>query len=324
MAIRKAQELDLSNVHVTMLIYGRPGVGKTQLALSASNPLLADIEDGVGRVEACYRSDTLQLDPSIKEEDKYEMLVNDLKESDLSCYNTLIIDSVGKLLDLFTPIVIRENASNAQKDGKTLSLKGYGAVKAKFNEFLKFIKGLGKDIIFIAHSTEQNDNDVIKNRILIPGSTKDSIWDDIDLGGFLEFQGKERVIHFKPTQTYDAKGTNGIEPTYSIPTLKSTKDGGMQSENTFLSQLIKKFKVDKLNAQKEYNEKISLYNEAMKILPEINAISSIDDLNAVLEKMKGITHSLTSKRELADHFKNKVEELGATYDKESGRYIKED
>ena len=50
------------------------GIGKTTLALSAlrSHPLL-DIDDGVSRVEARYRTDTLVAN-------NYEELLKDLKE----------------------------------------------------------------------------------------------------------------------------------------------------------------------------------------------------------------------------------------------------
>ena len=55
MPIKKANELDFSNKKISMLLLARPGVGKTTLAFSAPKPLLIDLEDGVDRVEACYR-----------------------------------------------------------------------------------------------------------------------------------------------------------------------------------------------------------------------------------------------------------------------------
>lgn len=320
MAIKKANELDLTKYNVSILLDGRPGVGKTTLALSAENPLLIDIEDGVSRVEACYRRDTMQADRDLPDEEKYNSLINDLTHEDLSSYDTLICDSIGKFMEIVTPVVIKENPVNAQKDGKTLSLKGYGAIATKFKEFNKLVKSLKKDIIWIAHCTEIQDGDLVKTRIMIPGSTKDSIWDDIDLGGFIEFQGKQRVIHFTPTQSYDAKGSNGVNGTYDIPLLKDTKQGGKLEDNHFIKDLITAFKNDKIQAQKQYSEGSEQYNEAMKLLPEIKAISNVDQLNEMITKLSNVKHALTSEKELKSHFKDKVKELGATYDKEAGKY----
>ena len=320
MAIKKANELDLTRDRLSILLYGRPGVGKTQLALSAKNPLLADIEFGVSRVEACYRKDTLQAERELSDAEQYNSLINDLTTGQLDAYDTLILDSVGKFMEIVTPVVIKENPVNAQKDGKTLSLKGYGAIATKFKEFTKLVKSLGKDIIWIAHCTEVQDGDLVKTRITIPGSTKDSIWDDIDLGGFIEFQGKQRVIHFTPTQSYDAKGTNGINGTFEIPTLKTTKEGGREEDNHFMADLIQLYRNDKIEAQKQYSAGVKEYQEAMKILPEIQAISNVDELNAMIEKLANVKHALTSEKELKTYFKEKVKELGATYDKEAKRY----
>lgn len=320
MAIKKANELDLTKDRLSILLYGRPGVGKTTLALSANKPLLIDLEYGVSRVEACYRKDTLQAERELSDGEQYESLIKDLTTEDLSDYNTLILDSIGKFMEIVTPVVIKENPVNAQKDGKTLSLKGYGAIATKFKEFTKLVKSLGKDIIWIAHCTEVQDGDLVKTRITIPGSTKDSIWDDIDLGGFIEFQGKQRVIHFTPTQSYDAKGTNGVNGTFDVPALKDTKSGGRLEDNHFINDLIQVYKNDKIEAQKQYSEGVKEYEEAMKILPEIQAISNVDELNAMIEKLANVKHALTSEKELKTYFKEKVKELGATYDKETKRY----
>ena len=200
MAIKKANELNFSNKKISMLLLGRAGCGKSSVAESAPRPLLVDLEDGIDRVEACYRGDVMTADQSLSDAEKYYSFIKDLTTEDLSNYDTIIVDTLGKLIELLIPVVIKENPVNAQKDGKTLSLKGYGAVSTKVSDFIKLIKSLGKHIIFIAHVTEVNDGEVVKTRVNIPGSTKDKIWDDIDLGGYMTFLGKRRVIHFTPTE----------------------------------------------------------------------------------------------------------------------------
>lgn len=322
MAIKKSSELDFSNKKIAMLLIGRAGIGKTSVALSAPRPLLLDLENGVDRVEACYRSDTSTVDPSLPDDKKYEEFIKDLTTEDLSNYDTIIIDTLGKLVDLLTPVVIKENHANAQKDGKTLSLKGYGAVSAKISEFIKLVKGLNKNVVFISHCTEVQDGETVKVRVNIPGSTKDKIWDDIDLGGYMEFLGKKRVIHFTPSEKFDAKGTHGITGTYDIPTLKSTREGGQTKDNHFLTDLFKVVADDLQSSKQTYDENKVIYDKAMEIAPKIKNCQGVDALNLYVQELKMTKHALTSREELLSLVSSKASELGATYDKEAKCYIK--
>jgi hypothetical protein len=321
MPIKKANELDFSNKKISMLLLGRPGCGKTTLAESAPRPLLIDLEDGVDRVEACYRGEVMVAERNLSEEERYASFVKELTTEDLSAYDTIIIDSLGKFLEMAIPVVIKENSVNAQKDGKTLSLKGYGALSAKVSEFIKTIKALNKNIIFIAHVTEVNDGEVVKTRVNIPGSTKDKIWDDIDLGGYMTFQGKKRVIYFTPTEQYDAKGNHGIVGTYELPELLNQRNGGKFTDNHFLTDLFNVY-VNELNSSKEnYKNDSVIYEEAMKLVSKISAVANVDELNSVVEEIKVAQHALTSKKELLAHVQKKAEEINAAYDKEAKRYI---
>ena len=319
--IKKAKELDFSNKKIAMLIVARPGVGKTTLAESAPRPLLVDLEDGVARVEACYRGDTSVVDPNTEEGKKFESFVKDLTESDLSDYDTVIIDTLGKLVDLLTPVVIRENPINGQRDGKTLSLKGYGAIGAKITEFIKMVKGLNKHIIFIAHCTEVSDGDTVKTRVNIPGATKDKIWDDIDIGGYMDFMGKERAIHFTPTEKYDAKGCHGISGDYMVPPLKSTKNGGNPADNHFLTDLFTQIQKNIAEDQSAYNSGLEDYKKAIEIIPAIKKITNVDELNNACSQVKGMKHGLTSREEILDAVQKKAKELGAEYDKAAKCYV---
>lgn len=321
MPIRKSNELDFSNKKITMLIDARPGAGKSTLSLSAPKPLLVDLEDGVDRVEACYRKDTIVQDDSIPFENRYEAFVNDIKNEDLSSYETIVIDTLGKLIELITPVVIKENPVNGQKDGKTLSLKGYGAVSTKVKEFIQLIHSLNKHVIFIAHVTEISDGDVVKVRVNIPGSTKDTIWNDIDLGGYLEIIGKKRVINFTPCDRYDAKGTHGITGQYEIPILKSMKNGGNEQDNHFLTDLFNTYIEDIQSSQKAYSENSKIYSEAMKLVPQIQAVSNVDELNTIIDLIKNTPQALTSREELLIYVNEMCRKIGAIYDKETKRYV---
>ena len=125
--IKKPAEMINELNKFRVLIAGYPGIGKTTLGLSAPKPLLIDVDFGINRTMASVRKDYIQPET-------YDDLLNDLK-GDLSEYETIVIDTGGKLLDLMKAYVIKNDIKNAKKDG-TLSLQGYGAVGREFTRFM--------------------------------------------------------------------------------------------------------------------------------------------------------------------------------------------
>lgn len=302
--IKKPNELNFSNKKFAVIIAGVPGIGKTTLALSAPKPLLIDLDKGVSRVVAKYRTDTAEVD-------SYEELMDDLKNADLNTYETIVIDTGGKLLEMLKPVVIKEDAKNGKRDGN-LSLQGYGAVKRKFSQFVSYIKSLNKHLVFVFHATEVALNDNITGlRIRMEGSAKDEIWDDIDIGGFVEMIGNERTIGFSNCSRYYAKGIHGIKGVYTIPTLNSV------SKNDFLTQMF-------TTIQTELNEENNAYTEYNKVMHQLlNAINNSTDVDAVnqaYELIKTIKHSLTSKEESWFALNEKAKELGLKYNREKNLF----
>lgn len=302
--ISKPSEMNFENKKISMIIAGVPGIGKTTLALSSPKPLLVDLDNGVSRVEARYRKDTLFAS-------NFAELKEDLK-GDLSNYETIVIDTGGKLLEMLKPVVVKEDLKNAKRDG-SLSLAGYGAVKRKFSDFITFVKSLNKHLIIIFHASEvQLANDITGLRIRIEGSSRDEVWDEIDVGGFVEMKGKNRTIGFSNCERYYAKGTHGISGEYEIPKLEKG------SKNDFLTQLFKKIQQD---LQQEVIE-LEEYSKIMdSLLPKITNSKNADDINNIYQRIiLPENNVLTSKDELSFHLKEKVKELGLKYDRESGQF----
>lgn len=297
--IKKPSELNFSNKKFAVIIAGVPGIGKTTLALSAPKPLLIDLDKGVSRVVANYRTD-------VDEVSSYEELCDDLQNSDLSNYETIVIDTGGKLLEMLKPVVIKEDAKNGKRDGN-LSLQGYGAVKRKFNQFVSFVKSLGKHLIFVFHATEVSlSDDTTGLRIRMEGSSKDEVWDDIDVGGFMEMVGNKRTIGFSNCTRYYAKGTHGIKGIYDIPVLEKG------SKNDFVTKL---FNTIQTELQNETTE-LSGYNKAMKLTEQIDNCKVVEELNNMLETLKTTEHHLTSKEELWFRLSERAKSLGIAYNKE--------
>lgn len=306
MAIVKAQNLDFSNKKVSILIYGVPSIGKTTLGLSAPKPLLLDLDKGISRVEAQYRTDTAVVKT-------FEELKQDLSSTDLSNYESIIIDTGGNLLELLKPYVIRMDSKNAQKSGN-LSLSGYGAIAREFKEFDEYLRSLNKHRVYIFHAVEDRDGDLVTYRLSAEGSTRTRIWESIDLGGFMEVIGKERTINFSANMRSFAKGNHEINGTYKVPILKDN------SPNTFLTDLINSY-LEKLNATtQKLNEEKEVYKRAMAFKDVINTVTNAESANTTFEAFKKVKFALTAKRELWAHFVEKAKELGLVFNRETDAF----
>lgn len=301
--IKKPNELNFSNKKFAVIVAGVPGIGKTTLALSSPKPLLIDLDKGVSRVVARYRTDTAEVE-------NYDELVNDLQNTDLSNYETIVIDTGGKLLEMLKPVVIKEDAKNGKRDGN-LSLQGYGAIKRKFAQFVSFVKGLNKHLIFVFHATEvQLADDIIGLRIRMEGSSKDEIWDDIDIGGFVEMRGNTRTIGFSNCSRYYAKGTHGINGIYDIPVLEN----GVK--NNFFTNLFNSIQ----NELQKENIEASKYAVAMQTINDVNICGNLSQINQTFDKIKTMEHHLTSKEELWFALTEKAKSLGFKFNKETKQF----
>lgn len=309
MAIYTASQLDFSNKKLSIIVYGVPSIGKTTLGLSAPKPLLVDLDKGISRVEPAYRKDTLIAG-------SFDELKDDLSKSDLSKYESIVVDTGGALLDLLKPYVIKQDSKNATKGG-SLSLAGYGAIGREFKDFADFVKGLGKHIIYIFHASEDRDGDEVKYRLSAEGSTKTKIWESIDLGGFMEISGKDRTINFSANSRSFAKGNHEVNGSYKVPVLSN------DSPNTFLSDLIKMY-IEKLNdSTKKLNAEKTAYERAMAYKDVIASCETIGDVNDCYDGLKKVKHALTSKKELWTMLTDKAHGLGMAFDKVADKFILE-
>jgi len=305
--IKKPSEIVNVENKFRVLIAGHPGIGKTTLGLSAPKPLLIDVDFGINRVMASARKDYIQPE-------NYEELLSDLK-GDLSDYETIVVDTGGKLLDLMKAYVIKQDIKNAKKDG-TLSLQGYGAVGREFTRFMNYIYfELRKHCVIIFHAVEEKQDEETKLRILVEGSTKDNVWQPMDLGGFMEMSNNNRTIGFSNCERYFAKGTHGINGILALPSLDDSS-----VPNDFLTKLFKQVNQNILDEQKYFDEQKKAYEEVMNELVPIIENMTAETTEEVIEKIKNVTHVLTSEKELKHRFKEKVAELNLVWNKETKKY----
>lgn len=295
---------------IKALLYGQPGLGKTSAALSAPNPVLFDFDGGVQRVNGAFQCPTLQVsswDEVLQGMDELEKEPND--------FQTIVIDTAGKMLDFMSTYIIKNDSRLGMRDG-SLSLKGYGARKIMFINFLRRISTMGKHVIFVAHEREEKDGDIRIVRPEIGGSSQGDLIKELDLVGYMQAIGTDRTISWTPQEKFYAKNTCNLPAMMKVPTIIDAQ-GKIIGRNEFFTKIFsayEKYLQQEANVRKEYESLIS------EIEGEVDCISDAENANAYIEQMK-------SKRQIWDsnaHAKilivKKCQELGLVFNKATKKY----
>lgn len=276
--------------------------------MSAPKPLLIDTDGGFDRIESMYRKDRLVAS-------SYQEILDDLQPQNLTAYDTLVIDTAGQMQSYMSAYVIAQDAKNGQRGG-ALSQRGYGAIKREFNRLVSFMyTTLQKNIIIICHSVEEKEDDVVKQRLKLEGGFKNDVWEPMDLGGFIEIQGKDRVLSLANTEKHFGKCTHGLQPAYIIPDLTGGK------ENNFLTNLFAEYNRVSLEEAKKIDEAKQMYMAAMaggRAL--IEEVKDAESANATFPLMAKLEHALTSEREIKAEWAMKMQQLGLVFDRATGQY----
>lgn len=293
---------------IKMLIYGQAGVGKSTLALSAPKPLLLDCDGGVHRVNLDHIKDTVQVE-------KYEDVLEVLNEN-LSAYETIVIDTGGKLLDLMADYIISRNPKMGKKNG-SLTLQGYGERKCEFSAFCKKVNSLNKHLVFVAHRQTEQDGDNYRYVPLFGGSNYDSLVTELDVVGYLETQGKIRTITFDPSDRNDGKNTCNLPSAIQLPITVDEQGNGLT--NDFIEKGVINSYITRLNRAKELNKEYE--SLVAKICEDVKALDSAEKVNKFIAGMNtAYKHTGSSLQQTKTLVGKKVKELGLTYNKESKLY----
>lgn len=303
---KKPSELEV-NPTIKMLVYGQPGLGKSTLALSAPSPVLLDFDGGVQRVNGAFQCPTLQVH-------SWDEVVEALGE-DLSPFRTIVIDTVGKMLDYMSAYIVCQNSKMANRDG-SLSLKGYGARKMMFIDFIKRCSLLGKHLVFVAHEREDKDGDVRIVRPEIGGSSAGDLMKELDLVGYMQAIGTDRTISWTPQEKFYAKNTCNLPAGHRVATIIN-EDGLITGKNDFLTLI---FKQHEQYLLKQKDVQVTYDNLMAQVEDDIAAISDVDTANAVMQKVLSYTHIWDSKARASVLINTRCKSLGLTYNKALGKY----
>jgi len=276
-----------------LTVYSQPGLGKTSLAFTASRPLLLDFDKGAHRSK--NRKDVVEVSDWSE--------IAGIKAEDVAEYDTIVIDTAGKALDVLAQDVIRQNARWAYAGA--LNQQGWGQLGMRFSYFLRMIRGFGKDVILIAHMDEQKDGEAIKERLKVSGGSKDLILTDSDVIARISIFNKERHLIFSPTETSFGKDPAGLVDV-AIP------DATAPAFSNFMATIIGSVK-ERLNAlsddQLAHRIEVEWFQD---ILPQI---MDADSINEILGRAK------KAGKDVALMVVKRAEELGLEFDGKTHRYV---
>lgn len=200
--VTAAEPMRIENLIV--FVYGDPGVGKTSLAFSANRPILFDFDKGAHRAGK-FRKDTV---PVSKWSDVAQLTAQDLED-----YDTIIIDTAGRMLDVIIADLVAD-VKNCRKGSKELSIQGYGTLNKRFTGWFNLLRSFGKDVVILAHAAEEKDGEQSKVRPDMVGGSKKEAYKVADMMGYMTTvqgqNGAAKALHFTPSQAYHAKDSGAV------------------------------------------------------------------------------------------------------------------
>lgn len=303
--IKKSTELEMPTT-IKMMVYGQAGMGKTTFALSAERPLLLDFDNGVKRVNMSHL-DGVDIVQITSWQDVKMVL-----QENLSDYRTIVVDTIGKMMDFIITF----------KCGlKQPRVQDWGGINAEFTWFTRALGALGKHIIFVAHRDTRKEGD---DTVFVPAlreKSYNSIVTELDLLGYLEMKAENgrqvRTITFDPTSRNDGKNTCNLDSVMYLPTIVDS-NGNAMGKNDFIAEKIVKPYVGML---KQKRADIEQYNAVVdEIRDAVDFVCDADTANQFVARINNYNHVGSSLEVARKLLREKVQSLGLVYNKENKSY----
>lgn len=292
-----------ANARVRMVLYGPPGHAKSTTAISAPNVLFVDADGGWKRVPAQHKT-AVRIEPK-----SYQEILDDLANPDnLVGIDTIAIDTGGALLKFMKRWAMAKDTKNAQRDGVTLSIQGYGVVGQEFERLIDYIfNGLQKNVVVVFHSKEEKDGEVTVHRLDVEGQTKNSIFKPMDLAGFMETRGGKIFVSFTPDERFYAKGTGGVVGSIELPNVMKG------APNNFLTTLFARVQEN----GKEEAAMAREYDELMaRVRGLVEQVTDPETALTALQSILGMKHVFASATECQRALIDKTKSLGLSWIKD--------
>lgn len=295
------------NAIITYL-YADPGLGKTSMGFTADKAISFDFDRGSHRTGELRRGAVVPVQQWAD--------VANLTMQDLAPYNTIVIDTVGAMLESIKTHLLL-NATNRQKDG-ALKLKAQGLANQTFKNYVNTLISAGKDVVFIAHASEDQNGDQVIYRPDLGGKNRNELYRIADIMGYLTTaqtgEGKnERVISFSPCPTHHAKNAGALGGETGevwVPDLKA--------HPRFLADLIQQAK-DHINTMTPAQlASMKAQQDLENWQQSCDEIQYASDLNQLTESLDKEHMYYASMRQIMIMCAGK---LGFTFDKQASRWV---
>ena len=230
-----------------------------------------------------------------------------MEYKDLSAYETIVVDTIGKMLDYIITFVCPVGNPRIQDWGK---------INQEFSSFTRTAAALNKNIIYVAHRDVRKEGD---DNVFVPALREKSytaIVTELDLLGYVEAKGTTRTITFNPTSRNDGKNTCNLPGLMNIPTVVDAQ-GKALSNTFFQTQIIAPYVANlgqRLEAAKAYESVMIDLKEAIELITdELSA-------NEFISKIDKYDHVGNSKAIAGGVLNLKAMELGLKFNKDTKKY----
>jgi hypothetical protein len=255
------------------------------------------------RVEKRYQAPSLQVE-------NYRQVLDLIDSSELDGFDTIVIDTLGKLVDHMGEHIAKNNPKYRQGSGQ-LTMQGWGQIKIEFHHLVTLINGKKKSVIFVAHENEEKEGDVTKKRPDVSGSARKDIVKELDFMGYMEMSGNRRTISFSPCGSYYAKNSMGLDSVIEVP--------GIQEGNTFIKDVV----VSAMRNRREQDKAQAVpYGELVKKIDAIvNAAKTVPDVNEAYAQLVMLDHIWDSKIYSRIKIREAAKAINASWDTKTNRFI---
>lgn len=265
----------------TGIIFGSPKSGKSTLAASASDPILIDLDKGAYRIAG---KDRTGLD--IVECDKWDDFVALVAAPELKQYKTIIVDTFGAAVDM----IIRDKFSNVMNPAK------WGAVKSEIMSVCNQLKMTGRSVLFLAHESEEKNDDKIIKRPQCQGKAKEELMKMLDFIGHTTKAGNDFVLEFGGDDSIYVGNTFEFKNRYVLPDVRT-------EPNTFFRDIIEKQIADFLEKDEQANKALAEMMDGLrKVITDCKTAEQFTHAAAQIATTTGLTAgaALKLKHELMD------------------------
>ena len=279
--------------NLVMVVYGKGGVGKTTFAATAPDPLILDFENGTKYLgERGFDVKVIRIQKWFNTADK-----KDLSEI-IKPFKTIILDPLGEAMEKLINSDTISGAKNRQNDG-SLTMSGWGEVKKQMKDFIKWLRDSGKNIILVAHVSEEKNGEELVNRIQVATKLREEIPNIVDVISYMgvkTVEDKHVRLFYTPRQSerFDSKDRTGRIP----ETIEISEESGYQDFYNSLKPVKKEIK-ESANKQEKKEQK---QEEKPKTKTEENLIQeTLNEGSDLVKKNKSLFESFELKQLLEIH-----------------------